>query len=148
MSLTVSHDCWLSLSVPVSCCMSLTLSHGCWLSLSLSSRELLHVCYPLPWLLAVFHCLSQSQGVAACLCLQRLLAVSLSFSQSQGVAACLSVFKGCWLSPTSKVGSICTCMLHTWDVPVQYRTLAYLLAPAGSTGGIIFTQKLYLIVFH
>ena len=65
--------------------MSLTVSHCCWLSLTVfpSAMELLHVSYCLLVLLAVYHCLS---GVMELLhishCLPCLLAVSHYLSNS------------------------------------------------------------------
>ena len=63
MSITVSYGCRLSLifsPVSWSFCMSITVSYGCWLYLNVSLRtmEFLHVHKCLPWLLAVTHYLA------------------------------------------------------------------------------------------
>ena len=115
MSLTVSHGCWLSLTVslvPWSSCMSLTVSYGCWLSLTIStsSIELLHVsrCFLiffvvsqcLLWLLAVSNCLSYPMEllhvtVSHCFWMSLTLSpVPWSCCMSLTVSYC------CWLSLT------------------------------------------------
>ena len=104
----VFNGCWLSLPVPVSCCMSL---NYCRLSLTVSDSpspsELLHVSHCLQRLPAVSHCLS-------------LVPVSCCMT--------LTVYNGCWLSSTFKVGSKCTCMLHTWDICASVESVAYMLS--------------------
>ena len=88
MSVTVSHACWLSLTVSLitrSCSMSLTVSCGCWLSLIFSPcfMELLHVSHCLQWLMSVSHSFSGNM---------ELLHVSRFHFQFHKVAACLSQF--------------------------------------------------------
>ena len=74
--------------------MSLTVSYYCWLTLtvSLSTMELLHVSYCLPWLPGFYHSLSGPMELLyVSNCLICLLAVSYCLSECYGFATCFSL---------------------------------------------------------
>ena len=75
-------------------CMSITVSQNCWLSLTLtySAMELQTFTHCLPWLLAVFHSLSDPMKLLhVSHCLSLLLAFSHCPYQWKGVTACVSL---------------------------------------------------------
>ena len=97
MSLTLSHDSCLSLTVSPSAKELLHYSHYLpWFQAIpyclCRPMELLHVSHSLPWLLAVSHCLSQFLRFAACHLLSLICACYLSLSlRSHVVSICLSM---------------------------------------------------------